>query len=88
MSGEWKSNALGLVSIALAFIAFINEEARFLTGVVATTAIIFYIINSFSNDIDEYEERIKKLEDKLIIQDQLVALKGDVEYLKKEVSRK
>ena len=47
MSGEWKSNALGLVSIALAFIAFINEEARFLTGVVATSAIVFYIINYF-----------------------------------------
>lgn len=88
MTGEWKSNALGLVSIALAFLAFINKDDRVLAGIIAMSAIVFYIINSFSNDIDEYEERIKKLEDKLIIQDQLVALKGDVEYLKKEVHRK
>ncbi len=88
MVGEWKSNALGLVSIALALVALINVQYRILAGIIALSAIVFYIINSFSNDIEEYEERIKKLEDKLIIQDQLISLKGDVEYLKKEVHRK
>ena len=88
MATAWKSNALGLLSIALGFIAFINESDRLLAGVISVAAIVFYIINSFSNDIEEYSERIQKLEEKLIIQDQLIALKGDVEYLKKEVSGK
>ena len=34
------------------------------------------------------KERIKKLEERIKIHDQLVNIKGDVEYLKKEVSKK
>ncbi len=59
-----------------------------MAGIISTIAIVFYIINSFSHDIDEHESRIKKLEDKLIINDQLISLKGEVEFLKKEVNRK
>lgn len=88
MAQEWKSNALGLLGIALGLLAFINEENRLWAGVILAAAIVFYIINSFSNDIEEYDEKVKKLGEKLAIHEQLVALKADVEYLKREVHKK
>ena len=88
MPSEWKSNILGLISIGVTLLAFINKEDRLLAGVILTGAVVFYIIGSFSDDIDEHEERIKKLEERLKIHGQLVNLKGEVEYLKKEVSKK
>ena len=88
MAGEWKSNVLGLISIVVSILAFVNKEDRLFVAVVLIGAIVFYIIDSFSDDVDKHEERIKKLEERIKIHDQLVNIKGDVEYLKKEVSKK
>lgn len=67
MAQEWKSKALGLLGIALGLLAFINEENSLWAGVILAAAIVFYIINSFSNDIEEYDEKVKKLGEKLAI---------------------
>lgn len=84
---KWE-NVLGLISICVALLSFLNKEDRLLAAFILTVAIVFYIINSFSYDIDEYEIRIKKLEEKLKIHDQLIDLKSDVEYLKKETIKR
>ena len=88
MGSDWKSNALGLIGIALSVLAFINKEERLLVGAIFAGTIIFYIIGSLSENINEQEERILKLEEKVKIHEQMVTLKGEVEFLKKEVSRK
>ncbi len=87
MPTEWKTNTLGLISIALTLLAFVNKDSRLLTGTILTGAIVFYIINSFSADIDEYGKKIGELEKNLKFHEQLINLKSDIEYLKKEVSR-
>jgi hypothetical protein len=85
---KWKGNILGLVSIAATLLAFINEKDRLLVGVIFAVAIVFYIVDSFTDDIDEHGEKIKKLEEKLQIYEQLVDMKADITHLKKEVSKK
>ena len=88
MPSEWKFQALSILSILIGVIAFIPKENRLLAGLVFAAAIILYILNSFSSDIDEYGDRIQKLEEKLKIHEQLVTMKSDIEHLKKEVRRK
>ncbi len=88
MVSEWKSNALSLVSIAFAMLAFINKEDRLWASAVFAGTIVFYIIKSFSEDMEGYGESIKKLEERLNIHNQLIGLKSDVEYLKQQMVRK
>lgn len=84
MGKEWKGNVLGLFSIAIAALAFINEQSRLLVALIFSASIIFYIINSFSDDIDKVEERTKKLEERLSIYKELINIKSDIQALKKK----
>lgn len=85
---KWKSNIIGLLGILISLLAFFNKEDRPLVAVIFIAAIVFYIVESFSDDIEEHSEKITKLEEKLKIHEQLVALKGDIEYVKKEILKK
>jgi len=88
MSKEWKSNALGLMSIAVSILAFINKEDRLLVSLIFGGAIVFYIIGTFYNEIEDYKNRIEKLEEGIKIQEQLIDIKADIGYLKKEVLKR
>jgi len=83
MATEWQSGVFGLIGIALSIIAFVNKEQRLLVAFVCTVAIVFYTINQVYNEIEEYEERISALEQKLRIHAQLIDIKSDIEFLKK-----
>lgn len=87
VSNEWKSNALGITSIALALLTLINEENRLITALIFSVAIVFYIINSFSNDIDAHEEAITKLKEEVNTQKELISIKTDIEYLKNSIKK-
>lgn len=86
MPSIWKSNTLGLMSIAVSLIALINPKYRLIAGIILAGAIVFYIITSFLNDIDEYGERIKKLEEKLEVHTLLIDLKSEISSLKRALS--
>lgn len=85
MEQQWKVNVLGLLSIALSVLTFITKEDRLVTSLIFSGAIIFYIIDSFSDTIDKVDERLKKVEEKLRIHDQLVGITADIQYLKNVV---
>ena len=87
MTNEWKSNTLGIISITLALLTLINEENRLITVLIFSTAIVFYIINSFSNDIEKHEEAINKLKEEVNIQKELISIKSDIEYLKSSTNK-
>lgn len=88
MPKELTGNVLGLASIALAFLAFINEQSRLLVALILAGSIVFYIINSFSDDIDRIEERTQKIEERLSIYNELIDIKSNINALKKGVGRK
>jgi len=88
MVNEWKSNLIGIISIAVSIFAFVNKEYRLFTSIILTSAVVFYIINSFSNEIDIHEEKLKRLEEKLLIHDQMTGMKSDIEYLKMNLKKR
>ena len=67
MMTEWKYNVLGLLSIALSLLAFMNQEYRLTVGAILVAAIVFYIVSSFSQEMEDYKTRIGKSEEKLEI---------------------
>ena len=85
---KWKGNVLGLASIAVTLLAFINEKDRLLVGAIFVLAIVFYIVDSLSDDIDEHGEKIKKLDEKLQIYEQLTDMKADIAHLKRRIPKK
>ncbi len=87
MSFEWKSNILGILGIVIGLLAFINEEYRLIAALIFSAAVVFYTIQSFSQELEKHETRVQRLEEKLKIHEQLINLKADVEYLKKEVRK-
>ena len=88
MTKEWKSNLIGIFGIVLGLLALINEKDRAFAAIIAVGAVVFYIISSFSQDMDKYNEKITKLEEKLKIHEHLISMKGDIEFLKKEVTKR
>lgn len=82
MSNSWKSNALGLIGIAASLLSLINAQYREIAAVIFIGAIVFYIINNFSNDLETYAERIDRLENNLDIHKQIVELKNEIRILK------
>jgi len=82
MMTEWKYNVLGLLSIALSLLAFMNQEYRLTVGAILVAAIVFYIVSSFSQEMEDYKTRIGKSEEKLEIYEQLSFLRAEVEHLK------
>ncbi|MBI2141973.1 hypothetical protein HYU15_00610 [Candidatus Woesearchaeota archaeon] len=85
MAGEWKSNIFGLVGILVSLLAFVNEQDRLLAAAVLIATVIFYSAYSIAADVNENEERIKKVEEKLQIYKDISYLKADMDVLKKEV---
>ncbi|MBI5072756.1 hypothetical protein HZA99_02975 [Candidatus Woesearchaeota archaeon] len=85
MAQKWKENVIGLIGIVIGFISLIpNSEDRLLTAVILGAVIVFYILNSFSDEIEIYEERLQKLEEKLKIHEQLIEIKSDIKHLKEK----
>lgn len=80
------SNIIGLISIVASLIAFVNKENRLIVSIIFGGAIIVYVLNSFSDKIEKFEKKIKKVENQLNIYNQLVDIKADIKYLK-EVSQ-
>ncbi len=89
MSQKWKENVIGLTGIVIGFVSLIpDSEDRLLTAVVLGAVIVFYILNSFSGEIEVYEERLQKLEEKLKIHEQLIEIKSDIKHLKEKSSKR
>ena len=89
MVQKWKENSIGLVGIVIGIVSLIpSSEYRLPIGIVLAAVIVFYILNSFSDEMEETQERLQKLEEKLKIHEQLIEIKSDIKHLKEKNSKR
>jgi hypothetical protein len=86
-SRELNLVAISLFSLAFGIIAIMSEEYRLpiLTG--TALFITFYYISTVNKRIDDQDEEIKKLGEKLNIHEQLVDIKSDIGALKNKCAK-
>lgn len=85
---DFKYTVLAIASLIVGVIALVSEEYRLTLASFSALFLTAYFLSEFNRKIENNSERIKKLEEKLSIHQQLINIKADIKGLEKKVFRK
>lgn len=72
-----------IASLAIGTASIFSEKYRLLIISLFVFFIAIYVLSAYIKRIEEHETKIQKLMEKLKIYEQLINMKADIEYLKR-----
>jgi len=88
MEADVKATILGLVSIAISLIAIYFEEYRIIIISIYAIFLVGYFLFTYLSRVEEIEKKIIELEKSFKRSEDLINIKTDIKFIKKEVFKK
>jgi len=85
MDSETKTIIISLISIGISLIAIYFKDQRIIIITIYSITLVSYILFTYLTKIEEHEKQINNIKKALKRTDDLIDLKADIKFIKKEL---